>query len=386
MQDILATAKAIAPFMTALRKEFHMHPELGFKEFNTAELIKNELSRMGIQYRCVAGTGIAADIPGGTAGKTVALRADIDALAIQEQGESEFKSQTPGVMHACGHDGHTAALLGAAKLLNEQREKLNGRVRLIFQPAEELVSGAQAMLKENILQDVDGVFALHLFPDYPCGTIGWKNGPIFSTGEKFTIEVTGAGGHGAQPHKTVDALLVSSAIVLNLQSILSREIDPKKFAVTTVGQLESGSACNIIAGSAVIVGTLRCYEDDVYKIIRDAIVRIAEHTAKAYRAEAKVAYTDFTPAVVNDGTAVAILRDAAAKVAGDKNVFEAEASTASDDASYFLLDKPGCYAFVGCRDSKSAYPIHHPGYSMNEVCLPVACALYTQYAIDYLRR
>lgn len=387
MRDIFESAKSIGSYMVDLRREFHKRPELAFNEFETSRRIKSELSSMGIPYESVTETGVVADIDGGYPGRTVALRADIDALAIQELTECEFKSQTPGVMHACGHDGHTAALLGAAKLLKENSPQLKGRVRLIFQPAEELVKGAMAMLDEkDILSGVDGVFAIHLMPDYPCGVVGYKNGPFFSTGERFTIEVSGVGGHGSQPHKTVDALLVSSAIVMNLQSILSHEIDPRKFAVTTVGELKSGTFCTIIPGDATITGTLRCYEDDVYNVISEAIQRIAEHTAKAYRAEAKVIFSNFTPAVINDDDAIEIMRGAASRVVGGENVIRAEASTASDDVAYFFKKKPGCYVFVGCGNSHDNYAIHHPMYSLNEDSLPVACALYAQYAIDYLRR
>ncbi len=387
MGHILEMALMLKQQTIAFRRDLHMYPELSFEEFQTSAKVKRELDRMGIPYRAVTETGIVAEITGETSGKTVALRADMDALEIQEKTSLDFQSKHPGLMHACGHDGHTAALLAAADILNRQRENFGGKVKLIFQPGEEKVQGALRMTEADPFMDgVDSILGLHLISDYPCGSICWHDGEFMFGGEKFDIHVDGMGGHGAQPHRSIDALLVASAIVMNSQAILGREIDPNEVAVATIGMLTSGTRHNVIAGEADMTGTIRYYNEETRAVLKESLTRMVENTAKTYRAKGEIAFSTYVPPLFNDPAFGAIVRKSAAKIVGEKNVVNLRRGTGSDDFAYYLRRTPGYYAVVGCGNAEknASFPHHHPNFALDEDSLPIAAAFYAQYALDYL--
>lgn len=387
MKNIRDLAMSRKEYAISLRRELHRHPELSFHENKTSARVLSELKQMGIFCRLVTETGVVAEIKGGRPGGIVALRADMDALEIEETTGLAFQSENKGVMHACGHDIHTAALVTAAGMLNEIKDELPGTVRLIFQPAEEMVQGAVAMMNQDpFMLEVDAVVGLHVTPEYPAGTMVFRDGGLMFAGEMFRITVEGKSGHGSQPNLSIDALLAASAIVMNSQSIISREQDPREAAVLTICTMQSGTRHNIMAGSAQMTGTLRCYSETIRTEIKDALCRVAEDTAKAYRASAEVKYDMYVPPVINDPQIGKILRKSAEKVISPERIAQGAAQTASDDFSYYLEKAPGYYVFIGCGDEnvKERPMLHNSGFCADESCLPVAAAAYVQFALDLL--
>ena len=376
-----------APEITALRRKIHHYPEIAWQEHETAALVRRELDRMGIPHRpCGGETGILAEIRGGREGKTVLLRADMDALKVQELTGAEYASENDGYMHACGHDGHTAMLLGAAMALNEVREQLAGRVLLAFQPAEEVAAGAIAMIEDGALEGVDACFGMHLMAGVDAGTVLIPDEYVLSAADQFRIDIEGLGGHASQPHTTVDAVVVAAAVVTALQSIVSREIDPQEAGVVTVGRMEAGTLFNAIAASAVLEGTVRTYREDVRQHIEDAVKRVSEATAAAYRAKAVCDYHRFCKATRNDPTMAKLLRESAAPVFGAENVCSNGRLMISEDFSEFALRVPSAFALVGIRDESegAVYPNHNGKFCFSETVLTKGAALYTKAALDFL--
>ncbi|WP_129595834.1 M20 family metallopeptidase [Anaerophilus nitritogenes] len=379
-------SKKYKEYVIELRREFHQHPEPSWNEERTSKRIKEELDKMDIPYVSIAKTGVLATIKGKTPEKTIALRADIDALQVNEENDVAYKSQNPGIMHACGHDGHAAMLLGAAKILNEMKEQMNGVVKLFFQPAEEAARGAQKMIEEGAMEGVDEVFGIHLWSDLKSGVISVEEGPRMASADMFTIHVKGKGGHGSLPHQGVDAVVVASAIVMNLQSVVSREISPLESAVVSVGQIQSGTRFNVIAGEATLEGTTRCFNNDIRDEFPNILERVAKSTAQAYRAEATLEYVAGTSATINERNSSIRAAKSVEKILGKEGVSLMEKVTGGEDFAEYLKLAPGLIAFVGVRNEEKGadFPHHHPRFNIDEDALESGSALYAQYAIDFL--
>jgi amidohydrolase len=379
-------AKKYKQYAIDMRREFHMHPETGWNEINTSRRIKEEMDKMGIPYVSTAKTGVIATIAGKKDGKTVALRADMDALEVQEKNDVEYKSQNEGVSHACGHDGHMAMLLGAAKVLNDIKDDLNGTVKLIFQPAEEAMGGATSIIEDGGLEGVDNIFAIHLLGPLPLGLVSVGKGPRMSSADYFSINVTGKGGHGGMPDQGVDAIVAASAIVMNLQSIVSREISPKDPVVISVGKFNAGSRFNVIAGSAQLEGTTRCFRTDLGERLPLIMERIITNTAKVYRAEAKLEYVKGVIPTVNEETSAERAEKMIANTYGKDVLFELPPTTGAEDFSYYLEKVPGVYIFLGAgNEEKGIMQVnHHEEFNIDEDALEIGTVLNVQYALDFL--
>lgn len=384
-KNIEMLGKKYSDYMVEMRRYFHENPEPSSEEYNTSAKIKSELDKMGIPYISIAGTGIIGTITGAKPGKTVALRADMDALQVNECTGLPFASKKEGLMHACGHDGHIASLLGAAKILNEIKDEIHGTVKLFFQPAEETAQGAKKMIEEGALEGVDGVFGIHLWADIELGKISVEAGPRMASTDLFRIKVTGKGGHGSLPHQGVDAVVVGSAIVMNLQSIVSREISPLEPAVVSVGQIKSGSRFNVIAPDAFMDGTTRAFSAEVRGKFHSMIDRIAKNTAEAYRATAVTEYEYLVPVTINDERCSAIAEEAVRETFGEEALTKFPKITGSEDFSYFSNEREGVLCFVG-TGTENYYPHHHPKFAVDERALPISASMYAAYAVNYLKK
>ena len=384
-KNIEMLGKKYSDYMVEMRRYFHENPEPSSEEYNTSAKIKSELDKMGIPYISIAGTGIIGTIIGTKPGKTVALRADMDALQVNECTGLLFASKKEGLMHACGHDGHIASLLGAAKILNEIKDEIHGTVKLFFQPAEETAQGAKKMIEEGALEGVDGVFGIHLWADIELGKISVEAGPRMASTDLFRIKVTGKGGHGSLPHQGVDAVVVGSAIVMNLQSIVSREISPLEPAVVSVGQIKSGSRFNVIAPDAFMDGTTRAFSAEVRGKFHSMIDRIAKNTAEAYRATAVTEYEYLVPVTINDERCSTIAEETVRETFGEEALTKFPKITGSEDFSYFSNEREGVLCFVG-TGTENYYPHHHPKFAVDERALPISASMYAAYAVNYLKK
>lgn len=386
--NIKDLAKKYKEYVIDMRREFHMYPEPSWGEIRTSKRIKEELDKMNIPYISVAGTGIVASIKGGKSGKTVALRADIDALEVQEVNNLDYKSQNEGMMHACGHDGHAAMLLGAARILNDSKDDIEGTVKLFFQPAEEVTEGAEKMIEEGVMNGVDGVFTIHLWADIECGKISVEAGPRMASSDIFKIKVKGKGGHGSMPHQGVDAIVAASAIVMNLQSIVSREISPLEPSVVSIGMFNSGTRFNVISPEATLEGTTRAFNKEIRDRFPEIIERIVKNTANSYRATAELEYTLGTSPTINDYECSKLAEKSVEKILNKDAVVLFEKITGAEDFSCYLEKAPGVLAFVGIRneEKQACYPHHNARFQMDEDALEIGTALYAQYAIDFLNR
>ena len=373
-------------YVLEMRREFHKYPEKSWEEYRTSKRIKEELTEIGIEYQECAKTGVVGIIEGKGSGKTVALRADMDALELTEENEHEYMSKNEGVMHACGHDGHTAILLGAARVLYSLREDLNGRIKLIFQPAEEKVQGAVAMVKDGVLEDVDGIMGIHLWNDILTGKINLEAGPRMASGDYVEIDFFGSGGHGSLPNQTVDPIVMASSFIMESQGILSRESNPVDPVVFTLGEVKSGTRFNIIPEKAHLEGTLRCFNQETRENSSKAIKRYAENIASSYRGMAEVNIEKGTPPTINEKECTAIGINSAEKIVGTENMVELQKTTGSEDMAYYLREVPGCIAFVGAgfAEEEKNFPHHHPRFSIDEESLSIGLKLYTRFALDYL--
>ena len=378
--------KDYSEFAVSMRREFHKYPEAGMKEFRTQKRVMEELTKMGVKNYPCAGTGVVGIIQGKGEGKTVALRADMDALEVFEENDVDYKSTTEGVMHACGHDAHTAGLLTAAKVLNDLKGEFDGKVKLLFQPGEEVAQGALAMIKEGVMEGVDGIFGLHIWNECEVGKVSVEAGPRMASANMFKIYVTGKGGHGSLPHQTVDAVMVSSAMVMNLQSIVSREISPLDPAVVSVGMIKSGTRWNVIAGDAYMEGTTRCFSKEVNDGFEDQINRVVDMTAKAYRAEARVEYTKMVAPTINDEELSKVAAGSVRTLLGEEGLVSYEKTTGGEDFGFFSDYAPSVFAFVGSKNEEKleCFPHHHPKFNIDEDSLEVAAGLYVQFALDFL--
>ncbi|WP_078381544.1 M20 family metallopeptidase [Sutcliffiella halmapala] len=362
--------------MVEIRRYLHQFPELSFKEFHTATYIADFYKNLDIPVQTnVGGNGVVAKIVGALPGKTVALRADFDALPIQDEKETEYKSKVPGVMHACGHDGHTATLLVLAKCLNELKNELEGTVVLIHQHAEEYApGGAIAMIQDGCLDGVDVIFGTHLWAGSPLGKIQYRVGPVMAAADRFSIKIQGSGGHGAQPHKTKDAIVTGAQLVLNLQQIVSRRVNPIDPAVISVGTFVAENAFNVIADSARIEGTVRTFNDEVRDQIEAEIDTVVSATCALNGSSYEYNFDRGYPAVVNHKEETDYLVEVATNVADVDNVEETEPHMGGEDYAYYLRHVKGTFFFTGAKPEgvEIAYPHHHPKFDINEKALLVA--------------
>ena len=392
IHEIKTEADALYPQLVAWRREFHRHPELSFEEVRTAGIVADHLRQLGLEVSTgigktgvvgvVEGDQIAADAP------TLLLRFDMDALPIHEQTGLPFASLNPGVMHACAHDGHTAIGMGVAQLLAKHRHQLPGRVMLVFQPAEETTLGARAMIADGVLDTLkpQAAFGLHLWSRLPLNQVIVQAGPLWASAGRFTITIQGRGGHGAMPHETVDATLVASHLVVALQSIVARNVDPAQTAVVSVGIFNSGEAWNIIAPTATLTGTVRSFDDSVHKLLMRRIAEITQGICAAFGATGQVETLGQTPATVNAVAGAALMQEVAEGVVGKTQTAQIAPMMVGEDMAEFLNRAPGCYVLIGASDPAGPLhsPHHNPTFDFDERTLPTGVALMTGAAFTYL--
>lgn len=387
--NIKELAKKYEQYIVDSRRHFHMNPELSEQEFETTEYIAKELDRLGIPYIRPTATGLIGTIQGAAPGPCVGLRADIDALNVTEKNEVPYRSQVEGKMHACGHDAHAAMLLGAASILSELKGQFNGSVKLIFQPAEEVGRGAsQLMAAGDWYQEVDNFFGAHIWSVMPSGQVSVEAGGRMAAADWWEVTVKGKSGHGSMPQQGVDAALIASAIVMNLQPLVSRETSPLESLVITVGTIEAGKRFNIIAGDAKLSGTNRYFSKAIAGSIEGDMKRIIENTAAMYRGEATLDYKFVTPPLINDPASSDLARAAALKIFEPQQIVLEPATTGGEDFAYYIQNKPGCFAFIGCANPDKGTHIahHHECFNIDEDVLANGAALYAQYAVDFLNQ
>ncbi len=376
-----ARIAALHADMTLWRRDIHAHPELGFEEHRTADLVAGKLASFGIQvHRGLGKTGVVGTLKVGNSTRTLGLRADMDALPIHEANTFEHRSQHPGVMHACGHDGHTTMLLGAARYLAETRE-FDGTVHFIFQPAEEGIGGAKAMVDEGLFEKFpcDSIFGMHNRPSLPVGRFAVKSGPMMAGGAFFDIKVTGKGAHGARPETGVDAALVAAHIAVALQSIVSRNLAPVDTAVLSVTKIHAGDAYNVIPQTAALGGTVRAFSREVMAMIEARMKRVAASTAEAFGASAEVDFRNlFSPTVNNPAEADYAARICTELVGADKVNRNPALVMASEDFSYMLERVPGCYINIGNGSVEGGCEVHNPAYDFNDAALPLGAAFFVR--------
>ncbi|HLL57672.1 MAG TPA: amidohydrolase [Rubrobacteraceae bacterium] len=369
----------------SLRREIHREPELGFDTRKTAEKVLAALDGLPLDVQTgVAENGLVATLKGGGEGPTVALRADMDALPIYEETGLPFASETDGKMHACGHDGHTSMLVGAARALCEDhlRERLNGTVKFVFQPAEEGGGGGQVMVEKGVADGVDSIFALHLWPGLEFGKAATKAGPIMAAADAFEMEIKGKGGHGAMPHMTVDAVAIAAQVVTVLQTVVAREVNPVEPAVLTVGEIEAGTAFNIIPETARLGGTVRTVDADLRQRMPERIEELARGVARGMRGDAELNYRFSYPVTRNDAGAAGLALNVAKELFGEDRAVEVEhPSMGGEDFAFFLEELPGAYIWLGVGDVSG---LHTPRFAFDEEILPQGAALLTALALESL--
>lgn len=387
--DFKDSAMGISDELVQIRRWFHENPELGFKEFKTAKKIVQLLEKLDMEVEeNKGGTGVVGLLKGGKPGKVVALRGDIDALPVSELNEVPYKSKTEGLMHACGHDSHATSLLGAAMLLSGVREAISGTVKFIFEPAEEINKGAQAMIDDGVLDHpkVDAIYGLHNSPNIEAGKVGVKEGPLMAAVDTTKIRIYGESGHGAVPHRARDAIVAASAVVLNLQSIVSRKISAFDTAVLSIGTINGGKANNVISEYVEMTGTCRTYNPEVRKRLPGLMKNIIEKTCETYNTRGELEYEFTLPAVMNEKHTTSIGRKAVAKIVGEEGVVVPELTGGGEDFALFQEKVPGCFYFLGVRneDRGIVHEWHSQEFDIDESALCIGAGILAQSAFDYL--
>jgi len=386
MDELKKDVDSLSDQLIAWRRDFHRYPEVAFKEQRTSAVLREFLEGLGLSVQTLAGTGLRAILEGNPGGPTVALRADMDALPLTEEGEKEYISKNPGATHACAHDGHMAILMGVAHLLSGRKDQFNGKVVFLFQPAEEqLPGGAKPMIEEGALEGVQAIFGLHLWQLLPTGTIGIIKGPMMAQADNFRVTVKGKGGHGSMPQLTVDPILIAAQIIVNLQSIVSRNVDPLKPAVLSFGKVEGGTVSNIIPEEVRLVGTVRTFDPAIQALIEKRLGEIVAETAQAFGACASVEYESGYPAVVNPSSMVDFVIEVISKILGAENTKAIDPIMGGEDFALYLHKIPGAFFFFGAGDGMK-YPHHHPAFDFDERALPQAALLMTSLALEFLKR
>ena len=387
--QLLQQAQELFTWTQALRRHFHQYPELGFQERQTAQRVAEELTRLGLEVHTgIAETGVVAVLEGCQPQPRVMLRADMDALPIQEANQVSYASKHPGVMHACGHDGHMAILLTAARLLAERREEVPGTVIFLFQPAEEGLGGAERMIQEGVLERFrpEMALALHLWNQRPVGWVGVQEGPTMAAADAFTIRIRGKGGHGALPHLTHDPVTAAGHLIVALQNLMAREVDPLDTAVLSVGKMQAGRAFNVIPEEAELQGTLRTFRAETRTHIHQRVRELAESLAAGYRCQAQVTWEMRTPALVNHPEMARRVREVVHRLWPEARVVPFR-TMGSEDMAFFMERVPGCYFFLGSANPEKGLdaPHHHPRFDFDERVLPYGAALLAAAALDVLR-
>lgn len=387
-EQLFEQLDSLYPELVEFRRDLHMNPELSFHEVRTPARIAEYHTALGLDVRTgVGGRGVVATLKGGRPGRTVALRADFDALPIEDEKQVPYRSKVPGVMHACGHDIHTAGLLGVAKVLSGVREQLAGNVVFIHQFAEEVTpGGARPMIEDGCLDGVDVIYGAHVHSPAEYGTVGTITGPAMAAADAFEVTVTGKGGHGAMPHQTVDPIVVASHLVIALQQIVARQVNPLQSAVVTIGSIKAGDAFNVIPESVKLLGTVRTFKPEVKARVQAAIESMVEHVCSAFGAEGRLEYTHGYPAVVNHPEQTERLGRLARDLLGADNVVEQEPSMGGEDFAYYLEKVPGTFFFTGGRNEEiqATYPHHHPRFDVDERSMLVTGKLFIAAVLEEL--
>jgi len=394
MPDFFEEARSLFPFTQSLRRDFHMHPELGYREIRTGGIVAKELEALGIEVtKGVGKTGIVGLLEGSKPGPTLLLRFDMDALPIAEETSAEYASQTQGVMHACGHDGHTAIGLTVAKILHAQRDQLAGTIKFCFQPSEEgtngeEIGGAEMMLRDGLLDGprVDMSLALHLWNEKPLGWLGITKGPIMAGADMFTVRIIGRGGHGAIPDRAVDPIIAAANIVNTLQTIVARNVAPLETAVVSVTNIHGGTAFNVIPQEVTLGGTLRAFDNGVRQRVMERFEQIVRSVGEGLGCQTEVEFKRITPALVNNESLASRVQATAQRVLSESNLDSGYQTMTAEDMAYMQEKVPGCYFFVGSNDESRHldYGHHHPKFDFDEEALVRATALMAAAAIDLL--
>jgi len=368
-----------------IRRDLHQNPETGFEVERTAGIVADHLREAGISVKTGIGkTGVIGDIEVPQATKRIAFRADMDALPMQEERDWEYQSLIPGKAHMCGHDAHTAILIGAAKLIAKQKEKLSVHVRFLFQPNEEQPpGGASGMIQDGALDGVDEIYGLHVWPWLPTGQIGICEGPFLAQSDRFSVKIKGEGSHAAAPHLGSDPIIAGSYLVSQLQSIVSRNVDPLETAVLTVTQFHAGSADNVIPGEAILRGTVRTYSENVQKLIQNRMEKLIQHCGTTFAMDCDFDYQDGYPATVNDvELAKSSYEIAKTFLPEDQIVYPGEKAMFGEDFAFYAQKVPGCFVQLGCRNEAKdcVYPLHHPRFLIDEDCMKVGVRLFCSFA------
>lgn len=378
-------------FLVNTRRDLHRNPELGFEEVRTGALVAENLRKWGVQVQTgVAKTGVVGVIEGAFEGPTVLLRADMDALPIHEETQLEFASQTDGKMHACGHDGHTAILLTAAKVLAERRDRLKGRVKLVFQPAEEGPGGAKPMIDEGVLRDpkVDAAFGLHLWSPLPVGKMSVCSGPVMAAADRFSVKILGKGGHAAAPHETIDPILVAAHVITALHSVVSRNVNPFDSAVVSVTRINAGTADNIIPPEVDLGGTIRTFYDDLRTRVRFRVQELVERICDGFGAHGRFHFEEGYPPLVNDPELSALVADVGRSTLGlEEGPMPDQRTMGGEDMAYYLREVPGCFFFLGAGNAEAgcSYAHHHPRFNVDERALPLGVEMFLRVVERYTR-
>lgn len=383
MTDIYKLAQKHHDWAVNLRRYFHTYPEISDKEYNTQKRIMEELEKLGLEPEVKATTGVVAELKGALPGKTIAIRADIDALPIVDECNTEYQSQNHGACHACGHDGHMAVLLGTIKMLVEMQVELAGTYRFIFQPnEEEFPSGAAAMIKSGALKNVDAIIGAHIWQPVPFGTIGISYGNLMAAPDKFKITIKGKGGHGSMPHQTVDPILIAAQTILALNTIVSRNIDPLGLAVVSVGAIHAGNVFNIIPETATIEGTVRSFNQTIRETVFARIAEISKGLCLANNATCELETLMGHPAIVNHEDYAKVIEKTVAECSSDIKAEIIPPVMCGEDFSYYLQEVPGAFFFIGTGTDTITYPHHHPKFDINETCILHGMEVMTRSAMN----
>lgn len=390
--NIMQQAEAVKEDITAIRRQIHQNPELSGHEFATSRMISRQLEEIGVEVeKSERAVGVVGVLKGNLPGKTIALRADMDALPLNEDTGLPYSSQNQGVAHACGHDIHTAVLLGCAKILSKSKHTLKGNIKFIFQPAEEKLSGAQQMIETGVLENpkVDAILALHCWPELPAGTIGLKKGAFMASSDSLDIVVKGRSGHAAHPHKSIDPIVISGYVLAALQTIIAREVAPLDAAVITIGKINGGTAHNIIAASVEMAGTVRTISAELRVKMPQMIERLVTKTAESMNGEATVTYRFGTPPVINNNALLDLVEQAAAATIGKDNITYLEtASMGGEDFAFYLEKVPGAIFRLGTANEspESRLALHNPKLIFDEQAIVTGMVVMCEAALQYLNR
>lgn len=385
MNELLKAATEIEPFLIDFRRDLHQYPELSLEEKETSAKVARELEKLGLTVRTrVGGYGVIADLAGDLPGPVIALRADMDALPIQEETDLPYRSKRDGIMHACGHDAHTTILLGAARLLSERKSQIAGTVRFIFQSAEEINDGAKLLVQDGGLEGVDEIYGLHNLPTLPAGMVATRYGSLMGSVDRIEIELEGKGGHGAIPDQSIDPIVAASSIVMGIQTAVSREISPFEPAVVTIGSFQAGNANNVIPQRAKLTGTVRTFSEAVQTQMEERLRRIVSGMASSYRCQMEMKYIEQVPVLVSTDECVTHVMHVADDLLGKDKRVEAAPTMAGEDFSIYLKHVPGCFFWLGSgpqENAEQAYGLHHPKFRIHEECLKTGAALLAEVAL-----